>query len=411
MSKVGFGGYRISIRSDYHYQCLTKALKEGCSIIDTSANYTDGESEQLIGKVLKDTGLKPLLISKAGYIQGKNLEEVMADATLQMEMVDFAEDMKHSIHPVFLQNQIEKSLKRLAVDCIDVYLLHNPEYYLKTEGSSKEEYYSRIQKAFLFLEDKVKEGKIKSYGISSNTFIHPKEEHEATDFSTILNIVKDNNFTHFNYIQFPMNLLELGALERQFDGLHIIEKAQENGIKTIINRPLNAITEQGLLRLANYHVASEHTDEFAQKQFNKLIQPLVKKWDQEKEEGDESIFELPFMQHFTSLWNKQNSPDAVDHLFMGYFFPFVAQVWGGDLSVEESQSFYDLYDLAIVYARKNMNDRANTFKKQAIDKGLLFESEMCLSKMAIEKYQTFGVDIILVGMKNTEYVDKMKEYF
>lgn len=411
MSKVGFGAYRISIRSDFHYESLKKALDEGCSLIDTSANYTDGESEQLIGKVLNETGHKPILISKAGYIQGSNLKAVNNDKSLQMEMVDLAEDLKHSIHPVFLQNQIEKSLERLQVDCIDVFLLHNPEYYLKSDGSHKDEYYQRIKKAFLFLEDKVKEGKIKAYGISSNTFVDPKDDHESTDLSKVYELVSDFGDHNFKYIQFPMNLLELGALERQFNGLHLIEKAQELGLKTIINRPLNAMTDQGLVRLANYEVEDKYTDEFAQEHFNKLISPLVQKWESEKEEQDEGIFELPFMQHFTSLWNKQNSPDAVDHLFMGYFFPFVAQVWGSDLSVEDSQTFYDLYDLAIIYARKNMNERAQSFKKQAVEKGLLFESEMCLSQMAIEKYQTFGVDYILVGMKNTEYVDKLKKYF
>lgn len=411
MSQVGFGAYRISIRSEYHYQALKLALDKGCSVIDTSANYTDGESEQLIGKVLKETGHKPLLISKAGYIQGSNLVEVMEDKSLQIEMIDHSEDLKHSIHPVFLQNQIEKSLKRLGVDCLDVYLLHNPEYYLKTQGSSKAEYYQRIKKAFLFLEDKVKEGKIKSYGISSNTFVNPRDEHETTDLEKVYALLDDRGDHHFKYIQFPMNLLEMGALERQYDGLHLIEKAQQLGLKTIINRPLNAMTDQGLLRLANYDVASKFTDEFAEDKFNQLIEPLVNKWEQQKEQDDESIFEVPFMQQFTDLWSKQISLDGIDHLFMGYFFPFVAQVWGGNLTVEESQPFYDLYDLAVIYARKNMNDRAQAFKRQAIDKGLLFESDLCLSQMAIEKYQTFGMDIILVGMKNTDYVEKLTRYF
>mgnify|MGYP000657181281 CR=1 FL=1 len=80
-------------------------------------------------------------------------------------------------NPTFLQNQIEKSLSRLGVDCIDVYLLHNPEYYLKSEGSTKDEYYKRIKMAFMFLEDKVKEGKIKpsnsSFTLASSAFSKP----------------------------------------------------------------------------------------------------------------------------------------------------------------------------------------------------------------------------------------------
>ena len=93
---------------------------------------------------------------------------------------------------------------------------------------------SEEKKAFVFLEDKVQEGKIKAYGISSNTFIHPKEEKESTDFSIVLDILKEIPNHHFKYIQFPLNLLEMGALERQFDGLHLIELAQENNMQTII---------------------------------------------------------------------------------------------------------------------------------------------------------------------------------
>lgn len=411
MSKIGFGAYRVSIRSEFHFEALKSALEKGCSVIDTSANYTDGESEKLIGKVLKQTTHRPLLISKAGYIQGSNLDEVRKNKTLQMQIVDFGDDLKHSIHPSFLQNQLEKSLERLEVDCLDVYLLHNPEYYLKSDGSSKDEYYERIKMAFMFLEDKVKEGKIKSYGISSNTFKDPRDEHETTDLEKVYAIASELGDHHFKYIQFPLNLLEMGALERQYDGLHLIEKAKELGLVTIINRPLNAITEQGLLRLANYPTDSKFTDEYAAQKFNELIETLVHKWNEQKEDDDENIFELPFMQQFQNMWNQQISLDGVDHLFMGYFFPFIAQVWGNNLTVNESQPFYDLYDLAVIYARRNMDQRANAFKAQAIDKGLLFESDQCLSIMAIEKYQTFGADIILVGMKNPEYVDKLKDYF
>ena len=104
MSKVGFGGYRISIKSELHYQALKKAIELGCSVIDTSSNYTDGDSERLIGKVLKEVKEKPLIISKAGYIQGSNLESLTKEESI--DLVELSDHLKHSIHPIFLKNQI-----------------------------------------------------------------------------------------------------------------------------------------------------------------------------------------------------------------------------------------------------------------------------------------------------------------
>ncbi len=411
MSIIGFGGYRVSIESKGHYEALKYALDSGCSLIDTSSIYTNGDSEKLIGKVLKESNYRPTIVSKVGYIQGGVFDVIKDNDELQADLVKFSENIYHSIHPSFIENQLNTSLERLGVDSIDIYLLHNPEYYLKTPNSDKAEYYNRIEKAFIYLEEQVKLGKIKSYGISSNTFIDPKEDHESTNLESVYEIATKNNLKHFKYIQFPMNLLELGALERQFGGDHLFEKAQSLGLKTMVNRPLNAITEKGLVRLANYEVSEVLTEEYINQEFNRLITPLVNKWEESKEEGDEKLFEVSIMKQFSELWNKQHSIDAVEQIFFAYFFPFVAQVWGEDLTAKDSQPFYELFDLSSDIAKKNMNERANQFKAQAIDKGLLLESDSDLSVMAIEKYQTFGADIILVGMRKLEYVDKLKPFF
>ncbi|MEX1098961.1 MAG: aldo/keto reductase, partial [Bacteriovoracaceae bacterium] len=223
--RVGFGGYRISSRSKEHKEALELALDLGCSVIDTSSNYTDGESEELIGQVLKTREKKPLVITKAGYIQGQNLKhfQELQDKE-EIEFADFSEDLKHSIDPVFLRDQLERSLQRLDVEQIDALLLHNPEYFLKKDPGNEDEYYRRIQKAFEYLKQEVSQGRIKSFGISSNTFTSPQDSKEATSLDKVWEAAKKAGAQEgFKYIQFPMNLLEMDALKREDGGLNLIE--------------------------------------------------------------------------------------------------------------------------------------------------------------------------------------------
>lgn len=415
MSKLGFGAYRISKNSVEHKEALKLALQYGVSIIDTSSNYSDGQSEELIGEVLKEHWQSsPLVISKVGYVQGQNiarLEELQKEKEIS-EIVNLNADLKHCIHPDFIEDQLEFSLKRLGLKSLDIYLLHNPEYYLKTEGSSKAEYYRRIQAAFIKLEELVKQGKIKSYGISSNVFVEPKETHESTDLDIVYQLAKDlGDDHHFKYIQFPFNILEMGALERQFEGMHLIERSKHYGLKTISNRPLNCFTEHGLLRLANYKLDDLYQDhKNADAIFEKQIQSLVVKWIEQREDENDKLFDIPLMKQVQDIWYKQNSPDAVDQVFQGYFFPLIANIWGKSLTAEESQPFYELYEHAVQFALGNMNSRANMFYEQAISKGLIFESEKPLTHKVIEKYKTFGIDYILVGMRKPEYVDDLKDF-
>ena len=57
------------------------AMEAGVNLIDTSANYTDGGSERLIGQVLGKLAAageierdQVVVVSKAGYLQGENYQ-------------------------------------------------------------------------------------------------------------------------------------------------------------------------------------------------------------------------------------------------------------------------------------------------------------------------------------------------
>lgn len=411
--RIGFGGYRISIRSKVHKEALAKALKEGCSLIDTSANYTNGESELLVGEVLKETGANPLIVTKAGYIQGDNLEvlEDLLKSNSALEFCDFGEHLKHSMDPVFLENQISASLERLGLESVEAVLIHNPEYFLKKNPGKKEEYYQRIERAFRFLKEEALKGRIRFFGVSSNTLVNSREEEDATDLERLWKAAENAGAEkYFKYIQFPMNLLEMNALQRQYEGKNLVERAKELGLVTMANRPFNAFTSSGLLRLATYPV-DENSLKNPDEIFERHIRGLRDAWKEQRESEDEKLEDVPLFLQIKNIWHGQSSADAVEQVFFAHFFPFVARVSGRDLSPEESRPFYKLYETALEFAKKNMNERAEKFLAQAEEKGLIEKSEGTLTNRVVGKYAQTDVDYVLAGMKNKDYVEDLKKYF
>lgn len=426
MGKVGFGSYRISIKSAEHKAALIAALQNGCSLIDTSANYTNGDSELLIGEVLKNhPEFHPVLVTKAGYIQGQNLQlisELNAQGKATEDLVDLGEHLKHSIHPEFLKTQLDESLKRLQKKSVDYFLLHNPEYYFKTEGADQKTYYERIKKAFLYCEEEVKNGRIKSYGISSNNFVLPPAHPEVTDLKKVIEAAIEIGATHFKMVQFPFNLLEISALEKlgEYGEESLLELCQHHNLVSVINRPLNAFTQGQLVRLATYENVTAQLDEKkAQECFDHCMNLMQEKWKATTEEDDDGLidkqdfFEVELIKQFSSIWKGLPTPDAVEQVYYGHFFPFLARLWGGSgLTPQESEPFYQLFEFSEIYSRKNLSTKAQDFRAQAQQVGLLpLNEEIPFAVMAIETYLDYGFDYVLVGMKKTEYVDQLKHLF
>ncbi len=257
---LGFGCYRITDGNAMHEAALRAYLERGGNLIDTSANYADGLSEQLVGRVLKDYPReRVIVVTKGGYIQGRNM--ALARERSFPEVVSYADGLWHCIHPEFLETQLRLSAERLGVETIDVYLLHNPEYFL-TEiahhhppaASDHDEFYRRIGQAFRFLEQQVREGKLRWYGISSNHFGLPSSEPTMTSVARCLdaaNAVAADH--HFAVVQLPLNLYESGgALEPNTDGRTVLGYCRLHGIGVLANRPLNAFSDGRLTRLADF---------------------------------------------------------------------------------------------------------------------------------------------------------------
>ena len=262
ISEVGFGTYRISSSSEDHQLALLQSIKEGINLIDTSSNYGDGDAEQLVGSIINQLMSSQeieredvVIVSKGGYIQGQAYIESQARKENNNpipELVEYAKGLEHCIHPDFISDQITKSLNRLDLDYLDIYLLHNPEYYLMNQkmnngpiAHTKEEFYRRIKAVFQHLESEVACGRIHYYGISSNTLPNNRDEYESVDLGQLIKIAEEiSKNNHFKVVQFPLNLIENKS------DILTIAKGCKMGV--LINRPLNAILNQKLHRLVDF---------------------------------------------------------------------------------------------------------------------------------------------------------------
>ncbi len=258
VSAIGFGSYRAGLRDPEHRAALQLALRSGCNLIDTSSNYMGGDSERLVGQVLLElessgevAAEEVVLVTKVGYLQGENLENARARELTGNpfpEVSKIADDCWHCLHPDFIAEQLTASLERLGRESIDVLLLHNPEYFLKTSDDHRE-YYRRIEAALAHLETEVARGRIQAYGVSSNTFGDPRDSREFTSLEVLL----ERAGPGFRVVQFPLNLFEPGAaFEDNQSGKTFLELARARGLATLVNRPLNAFAGSRLLRLAEF---------------------------------------------------------------------------------------------------------------------------------------------------------------
>ncbi len=141
VSDIGFGAWQIGgswgdVPEAEGRAALNAALDAGVTFIDTADVYGDGRSERIIADVLKARGGKrPMVASKAG----RRLNPHVADGYTKANLEAF----------------IDRSLKNLAVERLDLVQLHCPptDVYYRPE-------------VFEGLEDIKRAGKIAHYGVS-----------------------------------------------------------------------------------------------------------------------------------------------------------------------------------------------------------------------------------------------------
>jgi len=141
VSEIGFGAWAIGgdwgqVSEDDALAALRTAISEGVNFIDTADVYGDGRSERLVGQVIKEfPGQRIYVATKAG----RRLNPHVAAGFTRQNLTAF----------------IERSLKNLGVDALDLVQLHCPP---------TEVFY--MPEVFGILDDLVSAGKLLHYGVS-----------------------------------------------------------------------------------------------------------------------------------------------------------------------------------------------------------------------------------------------------
>jgi len=116
---------------------LEKALEIGINFWDTADIYGNGKNEELISKVLKPNRQKIFLATKFGFSNGPDGKP---------------NDFNGS--PAFMKTAVEKSLKRLNTDVIDLYYAHRIDPKIP------------VEEMVGAMAELVKQGKVRYLGLS-----------------------------------------------------------------------------------------------------------------------------------------------------------------------------------------------------------------------------------------------------
>jgi aryl-alcohol dehydrogenase-like predicted oxidoreductase len=140
VSEIGLGAWAIGaswgeVSDEDALGAILTSIDEGVNFIDTADVYGDGRSERLVSKALKESHEKVYVATKAG----RRLEPHVAQGFTGENLTAF----------------VERSLRNLDVEAIDLLQLHCPPY---------EVYY--MPEVFGILDDLVQAGKLRFYGVS-----------------------------------------------------------------------------------------------------------------------------------------------------------------------------------------------------------------------------------------------------
>ena len=183
---------------------IHRALDAGINFIDTSNNYSDGESEIIVGKALADRREQAVLATKVWAPMGSGPNQ-------------------RGLSRKAIQEQVEHSLRRLGTEVIDLYQIHRPDPT------------TPIAETLSTLTDLVRQGKVRYLGLSTNHYAGPalwEKRFAAWEIVETLWLSERHGWERFVSLQPPDSMLRRAMEVEHFP------MAQKLGLANIVWSPL-----------------------------------------------------------------------------------------------------------------------------------------------------------------------------
>ena len=182
VSALGFGNFVFGTNwwgefsDEDGIRLQNQAYDLGVNFFDSAAAYGNGRAERLLAETIRYAGRENIVVStKFGY----DFYSDHGDSGHRERRQDFS--------PTFLRYDLEQSLKRLEIECIDLYQAHN----LKLSQFNDE-----LFNTLVALQD---EGKIRYWGVALGPAIGWREEgyksfieHDASVVQTVFNMYEQD---------------------------------------------------------------------------------------------------------------------------------------------------------------------------------------------------------------------------
>ena len=261
LSNVGIGTYlgNPDTETDKLVEdAIKKSILGGINVIDSAINYRAQKAERSVGNAISqlidnnDISREEIFVStKNGYVtnDGDIKEDLMQYVMREYGKTGIVKEGDispgyHCMTVPYLNDQLERSLKNLGLDCVDLMYLHN-----SVEGQThlpREQFLKNLKDVFEFYEKKRKDGKIRFYGMATwECFRVTQENPLFLQLSEVMDLAMEVGGTEhgFRFIQLPFNLmLDQAYLTKNHnvDGktVSVLEAAQKFNLGVFTSVPL-----------------------------------------------------------------------------------------------------------------------------------------------------------------------------